>query len=236
MRRNRLGLAFQLERLDRFGLDRAADELERRLADQDLVGVGGVLQAGGDVDRVAGREPLLGAGDDLAGVHPDPTLDAELGERRAHLHRRPAGAQRVVLVHLRHAENGHHRVADELLHRAPVRLDDRLHPLEVARRAAPCSASGSTDSPSAVEPTTSQNSTVTTLRCTGGSSLADRANGRSDVDCNRDATERIVTKRHETSREPGQNELRRHQMTRIDTERHQPARTYADMESKKDLK
>jgi hypothetical protein len=33
---------------------------------------------------------------------------------------------------LRHPEHRHHRVADELLHRPLVRLDDRLHPLEVA--------------------------------------------------------------------------------------------------------
>ena len=130
--RNRLGLAFQLERLDRFDLDRAAYELEGRLADQDLVGVGGVLQAGGDIDRVPGRQPLLGTRDHLARVHADPSLHAQLRERRPHLHRRPAGAQRVVLVHLRHTEDRHHRVADELLHRALVRLDDRLHPLEVA--------------------------------------------------------------------------------------------------------
>jgi hypothetical protein len=38
-----------------------------------------------------------------------------------------------VLVHGRHAEDGHDRVADELLHRAAVALDDRLRGLEVAR-------------------------------------------------------------------------------------------------------
>jgi hypothetical protein len=35
-------------------------------------------------------------------------------------------------VQLRDAEDGHHRVADELLGRAPVALDDRLHLVEVA--------------------------------------------------------------------------------------------------------
>jgi hypothetical protein len=34
---------------------------------------------------------------------------------------------------------------------------------------------------------------------------------------------------------PSQNELRQHQTTRIDTERHEPARTAADIESSKDL-
>ena len=55
------------------------------------------------------------------------------GQRVAHLDRRPHRPQRVVLVHDRHAEHGHHRVADELLDGAAVALDDRLHPLEVAR-------------------------------------------------------------------------------------------------------
>ena len=69
---------------------------------------------------------------DLAGVDADAGLDAELGQGVAHLDRGSAGPQRVVLVHLRNPEDGHDRVADELLHRAAVRLDDRLHPLEVA--------------------------------------------------------------------------------------------------------
>ena len=64
-------------------------------------------------------------------------LDPELRQRVPHLHRRPARPQRVVLVHDRHAEHRHHRVADELLHRAAVRLDDRLHPLEVAGQQRP---------------------------------------------------------------------------------------------------
>jgi len=34
----------------------------------------------------------------------------------------------------RHSEDGHDRVADELLHCPAVRLDDLLHPLEVPRQ------------------------------------------------------------------------------------------------------
>ena len=56
----------------------------------------------------------------------------ELGQGVAHLDCGSAGAQGVVLVHLRDAEDGHDRVADELLHRSPVRLEDSLHALEVA--------------------------------------------------------------------------------------------------------
>jgi hypothetical protein len=58
--------------------------------------------------------------------------------------------------------------------------------------------------------------------------------GRSDATaCNRT---RIVTNQHRTSRRPLQDERRRHQTTRIDTERHGPTRAAADMESNKDLK
>ena len=96
-------------------------------------GVRRLLQAGGDVDRVAGREPLLRPRHHLARHHADPTLQPQLRERVAHLDRRPHRAQCVVLVHHRHAEDGHHGVADELLDGAAVALDDRLHPLEVAR-------------------------------------------------------------------------------------------------------
>ena len=40
--------------------------------------------------------------------------------------------QRVVLVQHRNAEHGHHRVADEFLHRSAVAFDNCLHPFEVA--------------------------------------------------------------------------------------------------------
>ena len=130
--RDRLGLALQLERLDRLDLDCVAGERERRRSDQHLARLGRLLQPRRDVDRVAGRQPLLGAGHDLARHHADPPLQPELGQRVAHLDRRPQSAQRVVLVQHRHAEHRHHGVADELLHAAAVALDDRLHPLEVA--------------------------------------------------------------------------------------------------------
>ena len=129
---DRLGLALQLERLDRLGVDRVADEPERRLPDQDLAGLGRLLEPRRDVDGVAGGEPLLGSGHDLARVDADAGLDAQLGQRVAHLDRRAARPKRIVLVHLRNAEHGHDRVADELLHRPAVRLDDALHALEVA--------------------------------------------------------------------------------------------------------
>ena len=40
-------------------------------------------------------------------------------------------------MHNRYPEDRHHGVADELLDRAAVPLDDRLHPLEVVREQRP---------------------------------------------------------------------------------------------------
>jgi hypothetical protein len=73
-----------------------------------------------------------------------------------------------------YAEDRHHGVADELLHRATVDLDDCLHPLEVASeqraqriRVEPL--------PQLRRPLTSQKRTVTTLRCSGEPDSAARA-------------------------------------------------------------
>ena len=133
------------KRLQRLRTHVAFDQPVRSLAEQDFVRFGYLLQTRGDVDGIARDEgPMLGAGvnEDVARV--DAELDgevdpprslqllAELGQGRTHLDGRAAGTQGIVLVHDRYAEDGHHRVADELLHRAPVTLDDRPHPLEVA--------------------------------------------------------------------------------------------------------
>ena len=92
----------------------------------------GLLQPRGDVDGVSGRESFGRPSYDFSRIDADARLDAELGQGVSHLHRSPAGPERVILVHLGDAEDGHDRVADELLHRSPVRLDDPLHTLEVA--------------------------------------------------------------------------------------------------------
>ena len=132
-RRRAARLALRLERGRRLDLDGVAHQPVGRLAEQDLARLGRLLEPRGDVDRVAGRQPLLGAGDHLAGVDADPELEpravaglelvVQLGEPVPQLGGRAHGAQRVVLVHHRDAEDGHHRVADELLDRAAVPLD-----------------------------------------------------------------------------------------------------------------
>ena len=58
-------------------------------------------------------------------------------EPRAQLVGGADGAQRVVLVHERHAEDGHHRVADELLDGAAVPLQHDARLVEVAQHHAP---------------------------------------------------------------------------------------------------
>ena len=68
---------------------------------------------------------------------PTRPLMPELRERVAHLDRRPTGTEGVVLVRDRRSEHRHHRIADELLDRASMCLDDRLHPLEVASEQRP---------------------------------------------------------------------------------------------------
>ena len=129
---------------------RSRDEPERLASEQDLSRLRGLLEPRRDVDGVAGRDGLLRrriADDHLAGVDPDPLLEAQAEsllepvvqqlERAAHLVGGPDGAQRVVLVDERHAEDGHDRVADELLHGAAVPLEHRPHLVEVADHHAP---------------------------------------------------------------------------------------------------
>ena len=133
---DRRGLSLQLQRRERLDDDRIADEKSRLGPDENFAVGGALLEPRGDVDRVAGDERLsLAAHDDLARVDPDPCLQPVLGDRLAHLPCRAHGAKRVVLVRRRDPEDGHHRIADELLHRAAVTLEDRAQILEVAAHA-----------------------------------------------------------------------------------------------------
>ena len=114
-------------------------EAVRRLAEDDLPGRGRLLEPLADGDGVAADESVAGGripGHDLAGVDADPHLEVhvalavELGDALVHGDGRADGPQRVVLVHDRHAEDGHDLVSDELLHGAAVRLDRRGGALE----------------------------------------------------------------------------------------------------------
>ena len=132
VRRNRFRLSLQLERRHRLDVDRVAQEPGRLAAEQRRARLGRLLQARGDVHRVAGREPLRRARHDLTGVDADPCLHAEPGQRLQDVAGCPHRAQRVVLVQHGHAEHRHDGVTHELLDAPAMPLDDRLDPLVVA--------------------------------------------------------------------------------------------------------
>ena len=133
VRHHLLGLALQLERLQLLDRRRAASQLERLHADQNLARRCCLLQPRRDVDCIPGGECAMTAGHDLARVHAEARLDLELRQRLPHLERGPQRPQRVVLVREGHPERRDHGVTDELLHRAAMPLDDRPHPFEIPR-------------------------------------------------------------------------------------------------------
>src|SRR5205823_4662438 len=57
-------------------VDRLADETAGLLAQEDLAGLGRLLEASSHIDGVPGCQALLGAGHDLAGVDADAQLEA----------------------------------------------------------------------------------------------------------------------------------------------------------------
>ena len=129
----------------------ARGEPIRGRPDEDLARAGGLLESGGEIDRLAGRERRLGVvDDDLTRLDPDPRLELELVHRFAHRERGASRALRVVLVRLRNAEGGHHGVAGELLDDAAVlrrrsaetvsknRVDAAAHDLRIGAGDEPC--------------------------------------------------------------------------------------------------
>jgi hypothetical protein len=70
------------------------------------------------------------AGENLTGIHTGADLDlhaalplelaVELADRAANLDSSTNSPKRIVFVHSRDPEHGHHRIADELLQRAPM--------------------------------------------------------------------------------------------------------------------
>ena len=135
-RPDRLVAATHLDRADVVDLDPAQREPVRRGAEQNLARFRELLEAGGDVDGLAGRERgVAGAGHDLAGLDADPSLELELVDALEDLERSADGALRVVLVRLRNAEGGHHGVARELLDRTAVALDAARDAVEELRHA-----------------------------------------------------------------------------------------------------
>ena len=125
-RRDRRRAALQCQLALRLGETGVADEPERRVAGEDPVRPGLLLETLGGDDRRPGRErmPARGiAGDHLSRLDSDPRHEPEVGDRTADLDGRPHGAEGVVLVGDGNAEDGHHRIADVLLDGSAVTLD-----------------------------------------------------------------------------------------------------------------
>jgi hypothetical protein len=130
--RSNHGLALSLD-LDPLacGEAKSGDRAQGPFADQDRARIGLLLQARRDVDRIAGDEKIAAIararGDDLAGVHADAQFERRsirvARDRIAQAERRGERTLGVVAVRLRHAEDRHDRIADELLHRSAVRVD-----------------------------------------------------------------------------------------------------------------
>ena len=150
IRRDALGLALRRDRRDRLHLHGVAYEAVRERAEQDLAGRRGLFQASRSVDRVAGHQGGAGRwvpGDHLAAVDPGPKADlqaaaggelaVERGELGADLVGGPHRPQGVVLVDRGDAEDRHDGIADELLDRSAVALDDAAHRREVPRHQCP---------------------------------------------------------------------------------------------------
>src|SRR4029078_9529066 len=128
--RDGLPLALGGSRADAHVVDRAPGRRMRPLPDEHLSGLRPLLEACTHVDRVTRHHQLsarrrLPPGDHLAGVDPDAQADLDAvapeglaGEPWKAVANRESGphsALRVVVVRERHAEDGEHRVAYELL-------------------------------------------------------------------------------------------------------------------------
>ena len=121
---DRLLTAPNLDRTDVVDLDAPDRQPVHARADQDLAGFGDLLEARGQIDRLAGGERgVAGTGDHFPRLDPDACLKLEVLDRVEDLQRGADGALGIVLVCRRDAECSHHGVTRELLDGAAVGLD-----------------------------------------------------------------------------------------------------------------
>ena len=116
----------------------------RGIADVDVTGWGGGLDASGGVDQVSGDHAFaLGAKGYRSFSRQDtrsrtqvvcPYFLPECRNPRREIERGSYGAFGVVLGRSRRAPHRHHRVADELLHRSAVARDQGPRRFEVTRQ------------------------------------------------------------------------------------------------------
>ncbi len=128
-----LGLALEGEWEQALVVHRTAGGPHRALADRHAVGTRRALQAGRHVHGVADHGVGLahGPGEHLTRVHAHPQVEVhpfgkvlvDLVHGLLHGQAGPDRALRIVLVRHRRAEDGHHVVADVLVHGAAVALD-----------------------------------------------------------------------------------------------------------------
>ena len=146
VRRHGLRLALEVEWRHELDFDLVPSEPVGEVAEDHFATARRLFQPRGGVHGVARDHPLgraRVARDHLAAVDPDviaqleARVRAESGvqrlQRRLHVRGRTDRANGVVLVPDRQPEDGHHRVADELLHRAAVALERDAHAVEVRR-------------------------------------------------------------------------------------------------------
>ena len=124
---------------------------------------GSLLEPGGDVDRVAGREPLLGSGHDLARIEPNPCRKVSSGNA-SRISTAARQARRASSSCTWGTPKTAMTASPMNFSTVPRATRRSLHALEVAGEQG-AQRLGSVDSPSAVEPVMSQKRTVTVLRC-----------------------------------------------------------------------
>jgi class 3 adenylate cyclase len=112
---------------------------EERLATGDAVNVAARLEQAARPGEILIGPETLRLVRHRAETEPVEPLELLVQRREplTHLDGRPHRPQRVVLVQLRDAKDRHHRIADELLHRSTVPLEDALHLVEVPAHHAP---------------------------------------------------------------------------------------------------
>ena len=136
-------LALELERAGVLVDDRLLRRAARRVADEHGAGVGGRLHARGGVDEVACDHAFAFGADCDGGLAGEdaragaklfaPGLLPERGDGGDEVEGSANRPLRIVLSRGRCSPHGHHRVADELLHRPAVQLDQPPARVEVAR-------------------------------------------------------------------------------------------------------
>jgi len=183
---DREGLRLPLDRYRRqlLVLDGCACCAVRLLPDHESADRRFALEASGGVDDVAGgdalaltrsrpkRDDCLARRHGRAHCELQPLLCVQLLDRVEDAKRGPDGSLGVVLVGDRSSEDGHDRIADELLDGAAEALDLPLDSgmVRVAR-----TSSGSDSSERAVKPTRSTNSTETSFRSSPTAGASARA-------------------------------------------------------------